>query len=473
MNRSFILGCLGVLVTAAPATAEDGDWRGEMPALGPTPEINMPTYEREVLDNGLTVLVATLRDLPILSLRLVTRGGAAMDPGGQAGLSSLVYGMLEEGAGERSALEFSDALADLGAGFSSGSARDHGQVALTGLSRVGDDVAAILADAVRRPRLAEEDFERLRGETLAGLEARLGSPHGLAFMVVPGLVYGPEHPYGHPPSGDAKSLAGLSIADVKAHHERLLVPGRSAFVAVGDIDLEGAVALAKKHFGDWPELREDPLDIPAVEATERRQIAMVDKAKSPQTMAVIARPLFARGHPDEEALELANGVFGGSFASRLNMTLREDKGYTYGASSNVSFRRGVGVFTAASALQADHGADGIWEMLAELTRISESPPTAEELDRVKKGRIRGLPGDFERVSDLAGVAGQLFVYELPLDWYDHVAERITAVSLERVQAVAKKYLDPEVMTVLLVGDVASTKPKLEERDLGPIEVVAP
>lgn len=467
-NLASLLAALGVLA-ASPASAQD-DWRAERPDVGPPLELTLPAFERAMLDNGMVVLVARIDQLPLVALSLVTKGGAALDPPGRPGLGSLVYGMLDEGAGKRDALAFSDAVADLGASFASGVERDRGSVTAAGLKRHAEALVDLLADAVRRPRFATDAFTRLKARAVAGLQARLGSPTGIAFLRLPAMVYGPSHPLGHPPSGYPASVGAITVEEVQAHHRRLLAPGRSAFLAVGDVTLDEAVTLAKRGFGDWTV--EAPLDltIPPVEAEPRSKILFVDKPKSPQTMVILARPLFGRGHPDEHALRLANVVFGGGFSSRLNMNLREDKGYTYGAGSQLALRSGVGIFLAYSALQRAYSVPGLQEFFRELRGLRTEPIRAIELARVKRGFVRSLPGDFETVSSLANAAAELFAYDLPLDHYARLADQVRATELSAAREVALRYLDPERMQILIVGDAHTVVPVLKDAGFGPIDV---
>lgn len=448
--------------SSTPASAPSGEaFRAQKPKLGPPPSIVLPTFEKATIENGLTVLVARLDRLPLVAFQLVTRGGAALDPEGSPGLGNLVYGMLEEGSGDLDALAFSDAIADIGASFSSGCGRDRGSVSISGLSRHTETLVARLADAVRRPRLTAPDFQRLQAETAASIEAQLGSPQGLAFLRLPSLVYGPKHPLGHPQTGSPKSVQAATIEQVRAHHARLLAPQRSAFVAVGDITLDQAVGWARKAFGDWSADGAAPFSIPPVAAQPRKRIIVLDKPASPQTMAILARPLFGRGGPEEDALKLANAVWGGTFSSRLNMNLREDKGYTYGAGSQVRFRTSVGVFVAYAALQQKFTAPGLSEFFKELMRLDKEPLTEDELDRVTQGLVRGLPGQFERIGNMAGAAAEIFAYNLPLDHYAQLADRMRKVSADQARAAAKKHLKAGVMQVLLVGDAKTVVPALK------------
>lgn len=455
-----------------PEVPESEQWRAEMPEAGPPRTPVLPKFETAVLDNGLTVMVAPVDALPLVSFTLVTKGGSTLDPKPKAGLTALTYGMLEEGAGALSSLEFSDRVADLGASFSSNSDRDRGSVSIGGLSRNEEEMLSLLADAVRRPKLGADDFTRLKEQTVASLIRQRGSPQGLAFEKFPSLVYGADHPFGHPPTGTVETVKTISLDDVKAHHEKILGPNTSALIAAGDITLDEAVALAKKHFGDWNNKVPDVEPVPAVEATPRKKIVVLNKP-GPQTIAIIGRPLFGRGHPDEVATRLINEVYGGSFSSRLNMNLREEKGYTYGASSQVAFRRGVGVWLAYAAIRTDVTAPGVGEFFVELDQLKSAPPSDEELERARSGIIRSLPGQFETTSAMASAASSLFVYELPLDYYDTLADQYEGVPKEAILAAGNAYLTPNEMQILLVGDADKIVEPIKLLRLGEVEVIQP
>ncbi len=453
--------------------AEDPSWRATPPPLGPPRPLVLPAFQRDQLDNGLVVLVATQPNLPVIGLQITTRGGAALDPAERPGLGSLVYAMLEEGAGDRDALAFSDAVADLGASFGAGGDRDRGTVSVSGLTRHASQLATLLSDAVRRPRLVAADLERKKAQTAASIERQLASPQGLAFLRIPSLVYGEAHPFGHPPTGTPESVRSVTVEEVRAHHPRLISPERSAFIAVGDIDLAGARALAERHFGDWKADNPASFSIPPVKPRPREKIVFLDKPGSPQTMTVFARPIFGRGDRREDALVLANAAFGGSFSSRLNMNLREDKGYTYGAGSQVALRNGVGVFLAYAALRREDSVPGLIEFFREIERIEKDPIGDDELERVKAATVRRLPGQFERISDLGGTAADLFAYELPLDHFTELGPRRAAVPLTAVNEVAQEQLLPNLMQILLVGDAKTVVPALEDQGFGPIQVERP
>ncbi len=468
--RHVILPTLALAALCNPAFASDEatSWRAQRPKVGKPRAPSLPSFEKVVLDNGLTLLVSQVDAVPVVSFNLVTRGGATYDPKAKAGLTSLTYAMLEEGAGKLPALAFSDAIADLGASFGTGSGRDSGSVSISGLSKHADGMLQLLADAALRPKLQAPAFERRKSQMVATLLRKRGSPQGLAFEKIPALIYGADHPFGHPPGGTVESVQTLSHEDVKAHYAKVFGPKHSALIVAGNMSVAEAKAAADKHFGGWQTKAEAPPTIPAVQARVRTEIQLVDKPGAAQTMMVVGRPLFAKGHPQEDALKLANLVFGGTFGARLNMNLREAKGYTYGASSQASFRNGVGVFVAYSALRADVTGAGLKETIEELARMKSQPATAEELEDARSGLIRALPGDFEVSSAMASAAAGLFIYELPLDHFSKLADRYNAVSLEAVNAAATEYLDPSPMQILLVGDAASIAPQLEALRYGTV-----
>lgn len=459
---------------ATPETVEvpkDAEWRKMPPKPGPPRAPVLPSFKSAKLKNGLTVIVADEKSLlPLVSFEIVTLGGALTDPPKSAGLAALAYGMLGEGAGSRDVLQFSDAVADLGAAFAAQADRDRGAVAIGGLKRTADQMLELLADAVIRPRYEPKDFERRKQQAMGALGQARGSPQGLAFEALPALIYGPLHPYGHPPSGIVETVAKLKLEDVKKARARIMGPSTSALIAAGDITLDQAKALAEKHFGKWNQRVKKLKPVAPVSAKKRTEVVLIQKENAPQTMELIGRPIFGRGHPDEAAMTVLNEIYGGAFSSRLNMNLREDKGYTYGATSQTAYRAGVGVFVALSPIRQDVTAEGLKEMFSELEGLKQRPPDQEEVERAKAGIIRSLPGSFERTAAVASAAESIFVYKLPPDYFQKLGAKYEGVSVDAVRAAAAKYMVPELMQVLLVGDAAVIKEGVEKTNLGKVVV---
>jgi zinc protease len=476
MKASIIALSLTIATTAVAADFEvpkEETWRGARPKPGELKEPKLPTFQKAVLDNGLTLLVAESSALPLVSFALVIKGGSAIDPADKAGLTAITYAMLDEGAGDYDVLAFADQLADLGASFGTSGDRDTGAASISGLSRNADAMVRLLTLAVTRPRLGQEDFERVKAQTLAAMERRRSSPQGLAFDELPGLIYGDKHPLGHPPTGTPASVASITLEDVKKHHASSFGPKSSALIVSGALTLAEAQSLANKHLGDWTSDAKVPPPIPKKDPEKRTTVVILDKAPAPQTTAIVGRPIFGKGHKDEAALTLANVVYGGAFTSRLNLNLREAKGYTYGAGSQAIFRQGVGAFVAVSALRLDVTAPGLHETMVELEGMKKKPPTKEEVEDAKSNMIRSLTGDFETTSASAGAAAAIFVNDLALDYFQKLPDQYGAVTVDQVRKAARTYLDPTVMKILLVGDATTIAPSVEKLKLGKIEIRKP
>ncbi|MFO0724555.1 MAG: pitrilysin family protein [Myxococcota bacterium] len=460
--------------TVAAANVDDEPWRANPPAPGPELSFQLPLPKQQALKNGLTVLVAEVHDLPLVSMVLTTRVGSFQDPKGKAGLAALSYGLLGEGTKSKDALAFTNAVADLGASFGVSAAQDNGLLAITGLSKNADAMLGLLTDAALRPRLDPKDFERNKSLKLAQITAQHGSPGGLAAEQLPTMIYGPDHPYGHPPGGVISTVKTISLADIKGFLDKNLAPGNSALIVAGDLSLEQAVKLAEKHLGSWNKKAPPEVSMPKAEAKPRTELRFIDVPGAKQTMIAVGRPLFGRGSPDETVMSVVNEVLGGGgLASRLNMNLREKNGYSYGAFSAVSPRHEVGAFYAMTQVRADATGPALAELMGELGRMDTMPPTLEELTRAKNGIIRGIPGQIEHLSTLATMAAEIFIYKLSPEYFSEMPKRVAAVNEDTAAKAAKSYLEPSAMGIVLVGDASARKAEVEALKLGAVVVEKP
>jgi len=448
-------------------------WRKSVPKPGPQPQPTLPVFERAQLKNGLTVMVIQNRTLPLVSFRMVIRGGSREDPQALPGLTAFSFGMLDEGAAEMSALEFSDAVADLGASFSAGASQDSGYLSVSGLSRNRDQMLELMSNALLKPRLEKKDFRRIQEQTVASLMRRRGSASGLAFEYVPGLLYGDKHPYGHPASGTVESVKRLKLKHVRRHLPKVLSPHRASFVASGDVSLEEAKELAEKYFGQWKGTRRPVTAPPAKAATARERITLIHKDNSPQTMIILYRPMFGRGGSDEIAALVTNQIYGGSFTARLNFVLREEKGYTYGARAFLSLRDKVGAYLASSKVRQDVTGPALSAFVDIMDSMKSSPPTDAEISRAKDGLVRSLTGQFESINAASAAAESLFVYRLPLDRYAKLPEMYSGISREKVAEMTNKYLVSDLFHVILVGDSKKIMKQIKETNLGPVKLIVP
>ncbi|EAU69688.1 zinc protease, putative [Stigmatella aurantiaca DW4/3-1] len=449
----------------APAPQDAEAFRAKMPEAGKAPDLVLPTFERAQLDNGLTVLVATRRQLPLVSVGMAFSAGSAQDPAGAGGVADITYKMLLEGAGGKDTLALDNAFSDLGVSPSVSITPDGAFLGVQVLTRNVQPALALLADVVRKPTFAPKDFERRKQLQLADLVRRLGSPSFLAQQAYLPAVFGEGHPYAHPTGGTPAEVSQLTLPAVQAFYRKHVGPQATALVVAGDLSKEQAVELAKQYFGDWKGQAVQPPAPPAPPVPPREKVLYVSKPGLEQTTVLVGRPGLAAGHPDEDALELATTVFGGFFGSRLNMNLREAKGYTYGAGASSDPRLGVGPLTANSAVRANVTGPAVTEFFRELADLRSRPITSQELESAREGLIRSFPGGFERVSGLGASAAALFYKHLPMDELNRTVERLEKATPAEVQRVAEAYLDPAAMQLILVGD-----PEIIRTQVGPLNL---
>jgi predicted Zn-dependent peptidase len=483
MRRAFLVlpALLAACATTAPpapaappAPPPDPEaWRATPPVPGPAVPPRAPEFRRATLPNGLAVYASEQPSLPMVALSVAFRAGSGADPAGKAGLADLTWRLLLEGAGKRDALQLADAFGELGASPAVSVERDGAAIAVTVLPRHAEAALALLAEVASRPRLAAADFERRKRQQLADLAARIGEPRFLAAWALVEAVYGPDHPYGHPLSGLPAPVAALSLADARRFHRENAGPAAAAVIVAGPVTLEQARAWAEKHLGSWRSPARPPPPPPALEASPRREVVLVPKAGLAQTVISLGRPALPAGHPDLEALQVANEVFGGAFSSRLNMNLREQRGYTYGAHSRVEALRGTGLITAGTSVRADVTGDSLAQAILEMRGLSQRPIGEQEMADARDGLMQRMPGTFETAERLAAAAAALHRRDLPLDHFARRVERLAALDLAAVQSAAGRWFQDGVMRVVLVGDPAVVESQVPALGAGAVAVRSP
>jgi zinc protease len=458
--------------TGAESINTDEPWRIEVPKPGPSPTVQLPTPATATLSNGLTLMLNERRGMPVVSANLVFRTGSDANPLDKPGLASFVAAMLDEGTATRNALQIADEIAQLGASLSTGSSMDATTVSARSLSRNFAATLDLLADVTLRPSFPAEEIERQRASRLASLAQQRENPTAVAAQVTAAALYGPKHPYGYSEIGTEASVKAMTREDMQAFWKQNFVPNSAALVVAGEISMTELRALAEKAFGSWQRGTPARPQLGAPAMTKAR-VVIVDKPGSPQTQLRIAGIGAPRSSPDFRPLQLMNQALGGNFASRINMNLREKNGYTYGASSNFSFRKAAGPFQVASGVRTDVTAPAAEEIFNELRGIVERPVTAEELTRAKDGLANSLAGAFETSSNAVGNFSNVFIYDLGLDYYAKYAEQVRAVTSAQTLDVAKRYIVPSNMVVVAVGDRSKIETELKALELGPIELRDP
>ncbi len=460
-----------VLAAAAVAAAQQRPDRSAPPKPGPPPALKLPAIEKKALSSGLPVWFVGLRDVPVVHVSLVMRAGSSSDPAGRFGLASLTAAMLDEGAGSRSALELADAVDFLGANLSTSADWDAAFVELHApVARLGDALP-LMADVVLRPSFDAKELQRVREERVTGLLQVRDDPADLIRFAFARLVYGEKHRYGTLDVGTVASLKGVGVEDLRQFHRTRYVPSTSVLIVTGDIDPATAMPLLERAFGSWAGTTAPPVAIAEAAQLKAREIFIVDTPGAAQSPVRIGWVGVPRTTADYFALRVLNTVLGGSFTSRLNMNLREQHQYSYGARSAFDMRASAGPFYAEASVQTDKTAEAIREFFSELERIRKPIP-ADELERAKNYVAALLPRSFETTESVAGSLAQVFIYNLPDDYFATFTNRIRAVTAADVQRAAERYIQPDRFAVVVVGDRKVIEPGIRNLKLGNLRIVA-
>lgn len=462
-----VLGVLGVLAVHVAAQAPD---RSHPPQAGPPPALKLPAIQKRALSNGLPVWIVERHEVPIVQVNLVVLSGTADDPAGKFGVASLTASMLTEGAGRRSALELADAVDFLGADLVSNATTDMSAVRLSvPVARLGDALA-IMADVAERPTFPEAELARAKAQRITGVIQARDNPEAIGQLGFARVLYGTTNRYGTALNGTAQTIAGFTVADVKAFYASAYQPANAAMIVVGDVTPDRVVPMLEAQFGKWARgtaPAHTTFTAPALPAA--RQVVIINKPGAPQSQVRIGWVGVARSTPDYFPIVVMNTVLGGSFSSRLNLNLREKHGYTYGAQSQFDMRLGPGPFVAAAGVQTDKTADALKEFFIELDAIRQPVP-ADELTRAKHYVSLRYPLGFETTGDIASRLEQALVFHLPDDYFATYVQRIESVTAAEVQRVAQKYIQPDRFAVVIAGDRATIEPSIQALNLGPITI---
>lgn len=471
----LLLAGLGACAPAppeAPVAPAPEVSRAVQPAPGPTPDVDLPEVQRRTLSNGLEVWVVQQRDLPLVTLRMIVDAGSSAEPAGKAGLASVTAAMLDEGTATRSALEIADELDYLGADLGTGAGYDAAYATLSALKRTLPAALEVYADVVASPAFPERELERVRRERLTALVEALDRPSAVAAEQMALRIYGPEHPYGRPPEGTLASVPGLSGDDLRRFYRTYYRPNNATLLVVGDVSADEVTPMLEQAFRGWERAEVPAVRYPAPPAPQAAtRVYLIDKPDAAQSEIMIGHVGVARDNPDYFPLLVLNTILGGQFSSRINMNLREEKGYTYGARTVFSMRRQPGPFLASAAVQTATSKESVIEFMKELQEIrGDRPVTREEMESAKAGLMRREPLNLETHAQLAGRLEDMVLYDLPPDYFDTYTERIGAVTLGDLERVAREHLQPERFAIVIVGDRARIEAGLRELPY-PLEVV--
>src|SRR5436190_16576354 len=468
------LSLLGILIGAPSLAAQQPPDRSHPPQPGPPPALNLPQIQKRQLANGLPVWIVELHKVPVAQVNLVVLSGTAQDPPGKFGIASLTSAMLEEGAGSRSALELADAVDYLGADLNAATVTDATMVRLhVPVARLAEALP-IMADVALRPTFPNDELERQRKQRLTNIIQARDDPATIASIGFSRLLYGRAHRYGTPGFGTAETIKAFTTGDLRSFYQATFRPTNAALLAVGDITADATMPLLESSFGTWKPPAGGAAaaeTLPAVEQPAAREVYLIDKPGAPQTQIRIGWIGVPRSTPDYFPLVVLNTILGGSFSSRLNMNLREQHGYTYGASSAFDMRASAGPFLAAAGVQTDKTSEALKEFFNELTGILQAVP-ADELARAKNYVALRYPSSFETTGDISRRLEDALIFHLPDDYFSKYVQNIQAVTAADVQRVAQKYVAPGKFAVVVVGDLKTIEPGVKALNLGTVKVMS-
>lgn len=458
MKALVIVGLVVATTTAASVAAQR--WPSERP---PKPlaakEVSFPPYEVRTLPNGLQVVVVLHHEQPSVSMRLLVRAGGAQDPRGKAGVASLLASVLDQGTKTRTAKQIAEMIDTIGGGLGTGAGSDLSFVNAVSLKDSFERVMDLFAEVARHPAIAGEEVERQRQQVLSGLRVSNEDPDYVAGIVVDRLIYG-FHPYGMPSSGTPDSIARITRDDLVAFHKTWFAPNNAVLAIVGDVTAAEAFASAQRVFGDWGRQDVPAIELPAPPEPTRRLI-VIDRPGAVQTELRVGHLAIPRKHPDFLALNIATKILGGEGANRLHRVLRTERGLTYGASADLETFKLSGGIVAETDTRSDATADALRLTVEEFWNLQRERVGERELTEAKAYLTGNFPLTIETPDAIALQVLNAVFYGLDLKEVETYRERVNAISVDEIQRVARAYLKPDRLSVVLVGDASSFVDKLK------------
>ncbi|MFV0644421.1 MAG: M16 family metallopeptidase [Sphingomonadaceae bacterium] len=462
----------GAVTTTGLASEKD---RSQLPAVNDLSSLDFPAIERGKLSNGIPVFFARRDAVPTISVRVSFDAGVSADARDKQGLQSLMLSVMNEGTTSLDSQNLAIAKERLGVNLGGYSDADSTVFYVNALSPNLASSLDLLSDYIRHPAFEGTEIERVRAQQINRVEGELNEPGEIAKRILASTLFGASHPYGMPPSGlgTRQSIEKLSREDILAFHDTWISPENSKIFVVGDTTLAEITPMLEKSFGNWQTSKVAPAknyDAPVPEQTAR--IVLIDRPASPQSVIMAGRVLPQKGTEDLVDLKAANEVFGGNFLSRINMNLREDKGWSYGVRSVIRNPLEQTSFVIYAPVQADRTGDSITELRKELANYTDKGGvTSEELDRLQKSNIRALPGAFETSGDVLGGIINIINYERPDDYYETLAGRYEAMTASDLDKQAHDYFKSDDLVFVVVGDAEKVRPQLEGLGL-PVETAS-
>jgi predicted Zn-dependent peptidase len=447
-----------------------------VPVPSSFPDLKFPELQRATLENGSKVILAERHDIPVVQMSYEFKGGSASDAKATLGAASFTMGMLDEGAGDLGSLAFGNRAESLGASLGAGASLDGSNAYLSALKENLDPSVALFATMLRQPRFDQGEIDRVKASWIAGIKQEKARPNGAAMRVLPPLLYGEGHPYAIPFSGTGTeaSIAALGRDDLLAYQHAWVRPENATVIVVGDTTLKDIVPVLNRHFGDWKGEGAAPqaVSVSRVARPDKPRVFLIDQPGAVQANIFAGEVVPSTMDPKAVEFEIANDVLGGQFSSRLNMNLREDKHWAYGAYSFVSGAIGQRPWMAYAPVQIDKTVDSLKEMRSEIDNYVDGskPATQAEVEKIKATEIRGLPGAYETARSVMSTIGGIVRYDRPDDYVFKRKAEVESLTPAQVQAAAGT-IDPKALTWVVVGDLDKIEQPVRALGLGEVSIV--
>ena len=457
-------------------TAATGADRSKAPDTGTPPELNLPKLQRTTLSNGLKVILAERHEVPLVNFWMTSDAGFAADQFASPGTASMASSLLDGGTATRTALEISDELDSLGAQLTAGSNLDESTIRLSALKLKLEASLELFADVILNPSFPQADFARQQKLRIAGIDREQSNPTQMALRVLPELLYGPGHAYGNPLTGTGtkESVAKMTREDLVKFHQVWSRPNNSTLIVVGDTTLDEVKPKLEKLFAGWKAGKIPEKNIKTVSPAAKSTVYIMDKPGALQSVIIAGSIAPPKANPKEIAIESLNNGLGGTFSSRINLNLREDKHWSYGAQAVLWGARGQRPYFVLAPVQTDKTKESLVEVDKELRGvIGDHPMTAEELAKIKANETLKLPGSRETINELGGSIEDLVHYGLPDNYYDTYASKVEALKLSDLGDAAKIVIQPDHLIWVIVGDRVKIESGVKELGFGEIKFLGP
>ena len=451
--------------------------RSKLPFPTEFPELDLPEIQRAKLSNGLEVVLAERHDVPMINLSFQIKSGHATDPLGQPGLANFTMSMLTEGSKSFDALELSDQLEELGTDLYTSTGLDSSSINISSLKSSFEESIEIMFEVITEPTFDQEEIDRKKIRWLAAIDQSLSTPNGMVSNLIPEILYGEDHPYAKPFSGNGtrESIQWMSRDDLINYKNRFIAPSNGTLILVGDTNLDEILPTLEAQFGSWPEnrmLKGAQLDYTINKEPDSRRVFLIDKPGAVQSLIVAGQLMPGMRTSDEIDIDLMNRVIGGSFTSRLNMNLREDKSWSYGVRTRLSQYKGPRPMLVSAPVQTDKTVDSIQEIIREYDEyLSSNPAKNEELEAIVNDLSLGLIGDFETFGSLMSGLSGIVSFDREDDFLDNLPTKYRSMTIDDINAAAERYIDPSIWTWVIVGDLSKIEQGIRELDLGEIEIL--